>query len=682
MARVMSKMLAGRQPGLMVAGLLGACLAGCGSSGKEAPEAPKVMPATTLGSTALSADFVGASVSAMCGCDGYSVINLGSGQATEIPVINANGQVALSLGTATGYVALFFDGETVRNIGTLGGDRAFATGLNDAGEVAGYAGFDASGSGRAFRWSAKGGMHDLGTLYDFPLAKGLAINKKGQVAGYIEASLEGLRAVMWDKRYGATDLGKLAPGFLSGAVAQGINDSGAITGFSSAADDHDHAFLWTRHGMTDLGTLAGIDSYATVINNAGQVAGYAAASSAYNYHGFVWTKALGMVDLGTLGGPGSGVWAINASGQIAGVSDVPSGYQHALSWTRATGMIDLGTLGGPSSSAIAVNSKGQMVGWSTLSGAEGHYSAFLTTAGRPMVNLDGRIPNAPAGLELTAAMAISDKGAIVADSNAGMVLLVPGKKGTDAPVVGPLLVGDLLPLGAAVAVSVNFRDQNPGNTHTATWAWADGCAAAAGTVSEVKGIGSASVSHTFCATGVFPLSVTVTDNTGRSTTVTRSVTVYDPASPIVAGSGWFVSPSGASPKDRLAGSQATFSFATVRTGLQLTVRFHVANLDFQGSADGVQSMSGKYAQYQGIGRLNGAPGYRFLLAATDATGSIPSAADRLRIRISHTDARTKADVVDYDNRVASPPKNGGISKAQTDGGEGSGIAGGGITIRQ
>ncbi|UUZ50362.1 hypothetical protein LP420_10965 [Massilia sp. B-10] len=39
---------------------------------------------------------------------------------------------------------------------------------------------------------------------------------------------------------------------------------------------------------------------------------------------------------------------------------------------------------------------------------------------------------------LRAGAAINDDGAILAYSNAGLVLLRPGKRGTDAPVLGPV----------------------------------------------------------------------------------------------------------------------------------------------------------------------------------------------------------------------------------------------------
>ena len=54
----------------------------------------------------------------------------------------------------------------------------------------------------------------------------------------------------------------------------------------------------------------------------------------------------------------------------------------------------------------------------------------------------------------------------------------------------------------------------------------------------------------------------------------------------------------------------------------------------------------------GTGRFNGRTGYRFNVDATPGSGQ-PGSADRLRLRISHTDAATSAEVIDYDNGTAN-----------------------------
>ena len=84
-----------------------------------------------------------------------------------------------------------------------------------------------------------------------------------------------------------------------------------------------------------------------------------------------------------------------------------------------------------------------------------------------MIDLDRRIQNAPAGLALTSALAISDSGAIVADSTAGLVLLLPGAIGTDAPFVRPLPPGGPVIVGTTVAFAASFSDRNSSDRHGA-----------------------------------------------------------------------------------------------------------------------------------------------------------------------------------------------------------------------
>jgi probable HAF family extracellular repeat protein len=81
-----------------------------------------------------------------------------------------------------------------------------------------------------------------------------------------------------------------------------------------------HAYIVDSNGkgLTDLGTLGGGGSYATGINNAGQVAGYS-DTAAGDQHAFITgPNGVGMTDLGSLGGGYSQAFGINDAGQVVG----------------------------------------------------------------------------------------------------------------------------------------------------------------------------------------------------------------------------------------------------------------------------------------------------------------------------------------------------------------------------
>jgi probable HAF family extracellular repeat protein len=203
-----------------------------------------------------------------------------------------------------------------------------------------------------------------------------AVNNSGQVTGWLNNNEFLSNGFLYAN-------GVLqALGSLGGVTSEGtgINDSGQVTGVASTTDDPtglSYAFVQTNGVMQDLGTLGGVTSWGNGINASGQIVGYSSINTAGNYHAFLFADGV-MQDLGTLGGANSFATAINNSGQIVGYSDTATGDQHAFLYSSGV-MQDIGTLGGPNSYANAINGSGQIVGYSNT--AAGAYNAFVYTNG-------------------------------------------------------------------------------------------------------------------------------------------------------------------------------------------------------------------------------------------------------------------------------------------------------------
>lgn len=211
--------------------------------------------------------------------------------------------------------AILWDQGDLTDLGTLSGMNAsFASGINDARQVAGHAYNDKTWVYRAFLWE-NGTIKDLGTLPDDDESHAYAINQGGQIVGSSSPKTGNSRAVLW--RGGTPqDIGGL-PGWNShGAVD--INDHDQVVGWSSSTPYESRGFLWHEGSIQDLGLLPG-KSFTTpkAINNQGQVVGTCGTSPAW-----IWESGV-LTNLNNLIPKDSGwilqvAYDINDAGQIVG----------------------------------------------------------------------------------------------------------------------------------------------------------------------------------------------------------------------------------------------------------------------------------------------------------------------------------------------------------------------------
>ncbi|HEY9638265.1 MAG TPA: hypothetical protein V6D14_33050 [Coleofasciculaceae cyanobacterium] len=144
---------------------------------------------------------------------------------------------------------------------------------------------------------------------------------------------------------------------------------------------HTSAAITFSYTITDLGTFGGTNSYASGINDAGQVVGYAATTSGVSgdRHAFLWENGT-MKDLGAPANYFAEAGHINDRGQVVGIVYNRVDHYFAALWERGK-LKDLNSLIPANSGwelirAEDINKKGQIVGWGFFNG-QGR--AFLLT---------------------------------------------------------------------------------------------------------------------------------------------------------------------------------------------------------------------------------------------------------------------------------------------------------------
>ena len=260
--------------------------------------------------------------------------------------ISTHGELDPLTGFPELRAVMWDSGHNIYDLGTLGGNSSASNQVNSRGQVVGAAlnavpedpgvamffyGPPAVQQVRAFLWE-NGFIHDIGTLGGNDASASL-INDAGAVCGFSSTNVEindttGLPTIhpfLW-KNGQMHDLGSLGgtvaiPGnFIDGPLGRVMNDQGHVIGASNFSGDEDYgAFIWTNGQMTDLGTLGGnaTDSYA--INNNDQVVGRSrTTNSPTSYHPFLWENGH-MTDLGVIPSCTRGIAnTINSQGEIAG----------------------------------------------------------------------------------------------------------------------------------------------------------------------------------------------------------------------------------------------------------------------------------------------------------------------------------------------------------------------------
>jgi len=228
----------------------------------------------------------------------------------------------------------------MHDLGTLGnGTDSMAFYVNEEGQVAGQSFTDTTVNASTglptmhpFLWE-NGKMKDLGTIGGTLVQQIAGLNAKGQVPGAMNvAGDNSYHPFLWDGQ-SLVDLGTFGGNY---GVAFGMNDAGEVVGWAGIPGDQiPHAFLWRDGVLTDLNFLEGDDkSLAEVVNASGQIVGWSAYSQG-NTHVFLWENNGPMVNLQNLviSGPNLTLMPdlfINDRGEITSNALTPDGNNHAV----------------------------------------------------------------------------------------------------------------------------------------------------------------------------------------------------------------------------------------------------------------------------------------------------------------------------------------------------------------
>lgn len=218
---------------------------------------------------------------------------------------------------------------------------------------------------------------------------------------------------------------------------------------------------------------------------------------------------------------------------------------------------------------------------------------------------------------------------------------------------------DPIRIGVSLQLVGVFTDPGCLDSHRALIQWGDNQT----TVIDLPaGVYQINVNHIYTTAGVYTITLTVIDddNGSDSKSIETFVVVYDPNSGFVTGGGWIISQPGSYPADPSLTGKANFGFVSkYKKGQSIPegnteFQFQMANLNFHSHTYEWLVIAGPKAMYKGVGTINGAGHYGFMLTAIDGQINGGGGVDKFRIKIWDKDNN---DLIVYDNNLGAPDDN-------------------------
>jgi probable HAF family extracellular repeat protein len=305
-----------------------------------------------------------------------TMIEIAISSETSVTAIN-NDAIVIGNGRVNGQDSPFKTGPNAMGVAPIAGvDVGDVADINDAGVIVGNLGTpDDNQLGvdmHAFMTGPGGaGVIDLGTLGG-SRSQAMGVNRSGQVVGWSTTPVDNMSHAFITDANGSNmrDLGNLGG---SCAAANAINNQGRVVGYACAPGDlYTHAFLTDAAGvgMRDLGTLGGNNSSAMAVNTGGVVVGWADTGKGTKHAFRTKRNGVGMVDLDP-GGHQSQALGVNASGHIVGLYYDKTGTSRAfVANATIRKFVDMNKLvtmpdGSVLMGAVAVNNNDQVVAFAS-----------------------------------------------------------------------------------------------------------------------------------------------------------------------------------------------------------------------------------------------------------------------------------------------------------------------------